>query len=367
MKHTKLRWGILSAAEIAQKNYRGIYNSGNSIVVGVASRDESRARRFVELCQAEASFDEKPQVYPGYDELLANPEIDAVYIPLPTVPRKRWVLRAAEAGKHVLCEKPCAATVADMEEMLAACARNRVQFMDGVMFVHSQRLEAMSQCLRGADGVGEIRRIQSAFSFGAPESFWSTNIRAGYDLEPLGCLGDLGWYCIRFSLWAMGWQMPVEVTGRMLVQRGRPGKNERVPSEFSGELLYANGVSAAFFCSFIAQIQQWGIVSGTEGYLAVRDFVLPVHGKELTFDLVRSSYHVSGTDFRMEAGRRTSSVPEHSHGHRDAQEARMMRNFADTVLAGRINTEWPDVALKTQKVMCACLESARAGGRPAAI
>src|SRR5262249_42714828 len=140
--------------------------------------------------------------------------------------------------------------------------------------------------------IGQIRRIQSAFSFGAPETFWSTNIRADAGLEPDGCLGDLGWYCIRWSLWAMNWQLPKHATGRLLVERGRPGGSKAVPVEFSGELLFANGISAGFFCSFLAEIQQWAIVSGTKGYLAVRDFVLPVVGDTLTYDLVKSSYHV---------------------------------------------------------------------------
>ncbi len=70
-------------------------------------------------------------------------EVDAVYMPLPTALRKQWVLRAAEAGKHVVCEKPCAASVADLQEMLTACRYNRVQFMDGVMFTHSRRMESL--------------------------------------------------------------------------------------------------------------------------------------------------------------------------------------------------------------------------------
>jgi predicted dehydrogenase len=162
----------------------------------------------------------------------------------------------------------------------------------------------------------------------------------------------------------MQWELPRQVTGRLLVERGRPTGGKPVPAEFSGELLYGNGVSAGFFSSFLTEIQQWAIVSGTRGYLSVGDFVLPLVGSTLSFDVVNSSYRVSKTDFRMEAGRHSYLVQEHSHGDPESQEANLFRNFADTVLSGRLNSAWPEIALKTQQVMCACVESARNGGQP---
>jgi len=84
-----------------------------------------------------------PQAFGLYDDLLAKDTVEAVYIPLPTGVGKEWVLRAAAAGKHVVCEKPCAPSVADLREMVAACRLHRVQFMDGVMFTHSRRLEKL--------------------------------------------------------------------------------------------------------------------------------------------------------------------------------------------------------------------------------
>src|SRR5438105_2549730 len=128
-----LRWGILGTAQIARKNWRAIHDSGNSTIVAVASRDLERSRRFIAECQAEVAFETVPEAYGSYEELLASQAVDAVYIPLPTGLRKEWVLRAAEAGKHIVCEKPCAVSVADLREMLDACRRHRVQFMDGVM------------------------------------------------------------------------------------------------------------------------------------------------------------------------------------------------------------------------------------------
>src|SRR5207245_8888982 len=116
--------------------------------------------------------------------LLDRDDIDAVYIPLPTGIRKDWVLYTARAGKHVLCEKPCAITSADVRAMLDACRENRVQFMDGVMFLHSQRLPLLPQTLAHGHSIGTVRRISSQFSFKASDDFLTTNIRASKLLEP---------------------------------------------------------------------------------------------------------------------------------------------------------------------------------------
>jgi predicted dehydrogenase len=359
---SRVRWGIIGAAEIARKNWKAILDSGNACVTAVASRNQARAQKFIDECQAEAPFHSAPKAFASYQELLASDLVDAVYVPLPTGRRKEVILAAAQARKHVLCEKPCARNVAELQEMLEACRRQGVQFMDGVMFVHSQRLELMGEVLRGSQGVGQIRRIDSAFSFRAPPEFFASNIRAHSDLEPDGCLGDLGWYCIRLSLWAMKWQMPAVVSGRILAQRGRPDSPTSVPAEFSGEFLFEDGTSASFFCSFLAENQQWAVISGTEGYLRAADFVLPFAGPQLSFEVLRSEYHIRGCNFTMEPRARQYTVPEYSHGHANSQESKLFRHFSEQALSGKLNNHWPETALKTQIVMSACLESARANG-----
>ena len=123
---------------------------------------------------------------------------------LPTGLRTEWVVRAAKAGKHVVCEKPCAPSVADLRRMVDACQSHGVQFMDGVMFMQSRRMELLRQVLEDQQQVGEVRRIASAFTFRQSPEFFVENIRTDSLLEPHGCLGDLGWYCIRFALWARG-------------------------------------------------------------------------------------------------------------------------------------------------------------------
>ncbi|MCI0536043.1 MAG: Gfo/Idh/MocA family oxidoreductase, partial [Verrucomicrobiales bacterium] len=357
-----VRWGILSTAEIARKNWRAIRNSGNGIVTAVASRDAERSRRFIAECQTQAPFDDLPQAFGNYEALLASKDVDAVYVPLPTGLRKEWVIRAAAAGKHVICEKPCATGVSHLQEMFTACHRNRVQFMDGVMFMHSRRLQAIRNELD--DGrIGQIRRLALGFSFAAPPEFFTGNIRAHSSLEPDGCLGDLGWYCIRFALWAMQGQLPRGATGRVLSQLGRTDSPAPVPTEFSAELFFEEGVSAGFYCSFIAELQQWAHVSGTKGSLRIADFVLPYFGNELAFEVSNPVYRVSGCDFNMEPNTRRHAVPEYSNSHASAQETNLFRNFAQQVRSGRVNQDWFNIAMKTQQVMEACLASARADGR----
>ena len=147
------RWGILSTATIGRKNWLAIVNSGNATVAAVASRSKQSAAQFIHYCGARWPIKPEPRALGSYAELIDDPNIDAVYVPLPTGMRKEWVIKAAEAGKHVLCEKPCAIHAADLREMTAACAKNKVQFMDGVMYMHSQRLEALRAVAIQADVV----------------------------------------------------------------------------------------------------------------------------------------------------------------------------------------------------------------------
>src|SRR5437588_9607976 len=147
------RWGILGTANIARKNWQAIRNARNATLLAVASRDRERAGRFIAECQADVPFPTAPVPCGSYPELLQRGDIDAVYLPLPTGIRKQWVLHAADVGKHVLCEKPCGVTSADVEDMLAACRRNHLQFMDGVMFMHSQRLALLRRTFNDPESV----------------------------------------------------------------------------------------------------------------------------------------------------------------------------------------------------------------------
>ena len=357
------RWGILSAAHIARKNWLGIKNSENAIVTAVASRSVSKAQQFIDECQAHSSFDPKPVALGSYEELLKRADVDAVYIPIPTGLRKEWVIRAAEAGKHVLAEKPVGCDAGEVEEMIAACQKHKVQFMDGVMFMHSQRLNKLREVLNDGVSVGTLRRITSQFSFCGTDEFAKNNIRSSGELEPLGCLGDLGWYNTRLALWVMNYEMPLRVSGRMLTEARRADSKFPVPTEFSGELFFANGVSSSFYCSFVTETQQWASISGTKGYVYINDFVVPYYGNETSFTVTNGGLNQRSCSFHMEDHTRRVAVPEYSDGWANSQETNLFRNFSHLVLSGKHDTVWADIALKTQRVVDACLASARDHGK----
>ncbi len=359
----KCRWGILGSAAIARKNWRAIKNSGNGQLVAVASRAAERAQEYIEENQADIAHVPCPRAIGGYEEMIAADDIDAIYIPLPTGVRKEYVIQAARAGKHVLCEKPCGATAADVEEMIGACRENGVQFMDGVMFMHSDRLPALRKVLEDGESIGDIRRITSQFSFLAPEEFLTENIRMNSGLEPLGSLGDLGWYNIRFALWVMNYEMPKAVTGRLITAAGAPDSPDSVPVQFSGELLFGNNVTSGFYCSFETEHQQLAHVSGTKGHVYLNDFVQPYFGAEVGFTVSNPSFEAEGTDFKMEQHDHRIAVKEYATSHASSQETKLFRKFGELVLSGKTDDHWPQIALKTQQVLNACLESARDGGR----
>jgi predicted dehydrogenase len=364
MPSSPCRWGVLGTANIARKNWKAIRLAGNSTLTAVASRDPAKAQRFIDDCQADVPFPTPPAAC-TYDDLLRRTDVDAVYIPLPTGIRKEWVVKAAEAGKHVLCEKPCGATAADVRVMLDACKKNGVQFMDGVMFMHSARLPLLRQVLDDGETVGELRRVASSFCFSAPPEFMRANIRVSDALEPLGSLGDLGWYNLRFTLWVMKYALPEKVTGRTLYEHGTGARP--VPIEFSGELFFPGGVSAAFYCSFRTENHQWAHVSGSTGSVLVPDFVLPFYGCESAFEANRPVFNVSRCTFRMESHPRRYAVSEYSEGAENAQEVNMIRTFAGLALSGKPDPVWGDIALKTQQVMDACLRSAQQDGKAVAV
>jgi len=189
----------MGTANIARKNTRAMALSPQAELVAVASRDLDRCTAWVD------SNGHRPAgtvaCYGSYAELLADSNVQAVYIPLPTTLHLEWVLKAAAAKKHVLVEKPVGVTLADAQAMVAACADHGVLFMDGVMFMHHERLARIEAELglgpraQPPSFWGGVTRVTAAFSFPADSAFLAGgNIRARADGDPLGCLGDLGLY-----------------------------------------------------------------------------------------------------------------------------------------------------------------------------
>lgn len=361
MTGTPCRWGILSSANIARKNWKAIHLSGNGIVRAVSSRSEARAQAFIDECQAEVPVNHPVTAYGSHEALLASDEIDAVYIPMPTGLRKEWVLRAAAAKKHVLIEKPIAVDVADAREMLEACNAAGVQFMDGVMFDHSKRIAAIGEQVASGQ-LGTLRRVQAHFSFNGDSDFKSGNIRTDTVLEPHGCLGDLGWYCIRFILWASGFRDPVQVSGRTVTKLSREGSDEWVPGQFAGELVFDDGLTAGFFCSFLSANQQLATISGEDAYLSVDDYVLPLYDSQTTWQIHRHELEIDNCRWNFRRRSDTFHRDEYHSGEANAPEVQMVRTFAEIVSSGSLDASLAGRAVQTQRVLDACRKSDGAGG-----
>ena len=360
MNEKKCRWGILGTAGIAQKNWQSIRNAGNAELIAVASRDIQKSRDFIDRCSQQVPHPNTPLALGSYEELLSREDVDAIYLPLPTGLRHEWALKAAGAGKHLLCEKPCGINAEQVEEITSACERAGVQFMDGVMFMHSERMKRIRAVIDDGKSVGKLRRINTQFSFCAPEEFLTQNIRMHSDLEPHGCLGDLGWYTLRFILWVMKYEKPKSVVGRLLNSSSMSGSPKQVPTEFSGEVLFED-VSASFYCSFLTEHQQLAHISGSKGNLRMDDFVLPYFGNRLGFTASNSIFDCDICDFRMERRETAYQVEEYASSHPSAQESNLFRNFSGLVLSGELDGHWPKITRLTQKVLMSCMDSAEQG------
>lgn len=179
----KLRWGILGAARISRRGLiPGIHGSETGILLGLASRDGRKARAWAE----EFSI---PRTYGSYADLLADAEINVVYIPLPNELHRPWVEAAADAGKHVLCEKPLALNAAEARAMVEHCRDRGVTLMEAFMWRHHPRAKELRA--RVAEGrLGELRLVRASFSFPIEPDDWRLDpARGGGALWDVGCYG----------------------------------------------------------------------------------------------------------------------------------------------------------------------------------
>ncbi|MCB0154133.1 MAG: Gfo/Idh/MocA family oxidoreductase, partial [Anaerolineae bacterium] len=180
----KIRWGILSTARINRSLLGPIQAASRSELAAVASRDLSKA-------QAYATEKGIPQAYGSYEELLADPQIDVIYNPLPNSLHCEWTVKAAEAGKHVLCEKPLVTSLAELDLVEAAAKAHKVTIFEAFMYLHHPQTLRVKEIINNGQ-LGDLRLINSWFNFFLPPEN-STNIRLNPTLAG-GSLWDVGVY-----------------------------------------------------------------------------------------------------------------------------------------------------------------------------
>ena len=254
-----LRWGILGAAGIARKAViPGLQSSGANEVLALASREAARAR------EAAGSLG-VPRSYGSYEELLADPDVEAVYNPLPNHLHVPWTVRALEAGKHVLCEKPIGLNAIEAAELLEVSRRHpQLRVMEAFMYrFHPQWVRTVELVRSGA--VGRLQTVHSAFSYHKTDA---ANIRNRSDIGGGGML-DIGCYCISLSrlLW--------EAEPRRVVATVEVDPDLGIDRLASAVLEFPNG-TATFTCATQLQPYQRVQVFGDQGRLeVVRPFNAP--------------------------------------------------------------------------------------------
>jgi predicted dehydrogenase len=246
-----LRFGVLSTADIGlRKVLPAMLRADRVEVVAIASRDRARA----DEAAAELGI---ARAHGSYEDLLADPDVDAIYNPLPNHLHAEWTIAAARAGKHVLCEKPLATTVADAERMIAACDDAGVVLMEAFMYRLHPSWEAVRDTV-ASGRIGELRAVQSWFSYFNDDA---ANIRNRLDAGG-GALFDIGCYCVNLSRLLFGAE-PVRIQGSVTRD---PTMGIDVLT--SGILDFPTGV-ATFTSTTRAEPDQRVHVYGTEGRIAI--------------------------------------------------------------------------------------------------
>jgi predicted dehydrogenase len=329
MSEQQLRWGILSTANIGRSSViPAIQHARNGTVVAVASRDLAKAQAFAEQLGI-------PRAYGSYEELLAADDIDAIYIPLPNSMHREWTIKAAVAGKHILCEKPLGLNAAECDQMASAAQQAGVLLMEAFMYRFHPQTELVRELLaQGA--IGELRMIKSAFTFRLTNP---TNIRLSAELGG-GALMDVGCYCVNVSRTLAGSE-PIEAQAYAI------WAESGVDGQIVGTLRWANGLLAQFDAALTLERRESYQAAGIAGYIDVpAAFVLR-----------------SDTAYTITV--RNGRQGEASHSTAPASEYQLMvEHFADCVLHGQQLRYTPAEAAANMRAIEALYRSARNGGQP---
>lgn len=326
MSNRKLRWGILGYAGIAKQSViPGIQASEFNEVAAIASRDLEKAR----LASAEHGV---AHAYGSYEQLLEDTSIDVVYIPLPNHLHREWTIRAAHAGKHVLCEKPIALNEVEAAEMAEACAEAGVLLKENFMYRSHPRYDMIKEVIKSGE-IGSLRGIRSAFTFNNADDMGNVRYRKEWGG---GSIYDVGCYPIHAARQLLG-EEPEAVT----VQAMFSERHGDVDMMASGLIEFPSGISLTFDCGMWAAFRNPLELLGTEGIIEVPSaFVTGEPG--------------SGNFFVYANGvRREVDVP-HVNAYTELADQLYRAVIGETPLSNG-----SEDAVNNMRVIDACLRSAR--------
>jgi predicted dehydrogenase len=254
-----LAWGILGTGNIARKLAEGIRESTRGHLAAVGSRDTAKARAFAAECGV-------PRAFGSYEEVLTSKEVQAVYIALPNHLHAEWTVRCAEAGKHVLCEKPLAVNRAEAERAIEAVRKAGVFLMEAFMYRCHPQTARLIEALRSGV-IGEVRLIQSSFCFNMgvqPENIRLSNPMAGGSIMDVGCYPVSMARLIAGTVGGNAFLNPSEVRGA-----GHLDGRTRVDHQAAASLKFPGGCVAALSCATHVQADNTLRIWGSEGMIAV--------------------------------------------------------------------------------------------------
>ncbi|MBA0853284.1 hypothetical protein Goshw_015756 [Gossypium schwendimanii] len=359
----QVRFGIVGCANIARKVARAINLAFNSILHAIASRSIDKAKRFA----SDNGLDPRVKIYGSYDQLLDDPSVDAVYMPLPTSLHVHWAVMAAQKGKHVLIEKPTALDVGELDTILEACQSNGLQFMDGSMWLHHPRTVKMKEMLFDSKLLGDVNYIYSTSTTSASPEFFENDIRVKGNLDSLGALGDLGWYCLGAVLWAKNYQLPTVVTALPDVTTNSDGVIVSCSASIQYKEPSSSGATtnAIIHCSFLADTSMDLSITGSKGSLNLNDFIIPQRESSASFEFTLGAKFVD-----LHIG--WNVKPERVVVNCDElpQEGLMVEEFTRIVAGIRTtpgvlpDPKWPEISRKTQMLVDAVKKSVDLGCKP---
>ncbi|MCB0061141.1 MAG: Gfo/Idh/MocA family oxidoreductase [Caldilineaceae bacterium] len=255
----KVRWGLLSTANINQAVLGPLRQSARSELVAVASRDGEKAIAY-------AKQHSIPKAHTGYEALLADPDVDAIYNPLPNLLHREWTVKAAAAGKHVLCEKPLVTTLEDFDQVVEAASAHNVVIFEAFMYLHHPQTQNVLALVRAGE-LGNVQQINSWFHFYLPPER-ATNIRLNASLHG-GSLWDVGVYPNSFAIAvaqaAGGGELPTAVWANQIV--GESG----VDVAMRAQLQFADGLTAQISSGFRTPFREGMQIIGDKAMLYVEE------------------------------------------------------------------------------------------------
>jgi predicted dehydrogenase len=331
MTERRLRWGLLGTARINERLIPVLRQSPRCELLAVASRSRDRADRYAEAWHI-------PRAHGSYGDLLADPEVDVVYVGLPNALHVPWSLKAVEAGKHVLCEKPIALRATDVDCLAEASSRRGVVVQEAAMMRYHSQTRELAELVAGGL-VGDVRLLRGVFTFTLARV---GDIRLDAELGG-GSVWDLGCYPVAFMRTMLG-ANPIEV------QAWQVGIEGGVDLSFSGHLRFPRGAMAQFYSSFQAMPHVAADIIGSAGRI---EFDLPwVNKTDLTA-------HVRV--IRMTAARSTGTFGDSAQ--EVAEETRVYENVngyrceVDAMVAAVQDGAAPVVPLTDSRDTVATLEA----------